>query len=529
MTMNGGGTVLWGPEVVRPGTGPLRVGRGADADVRLLHPAVSRQHAQLHLVGGRLVVQDLGSRLGVRVNGRRVREEKLGDGDRLEFGPVAYQVAGQQLHLLQQPEGMRLEASELGVARGGRTLLTGVGLGFAPGQFVGVLGGSGSGKTTLIKCLVGYVPPAAGRLSFDGLDLPANLDSYRDQVGYVPQEDVLYYPLTGRENLEFALRLRTGGDRSFEERQGTVNRALERLHLLEHADKRVAVLSGGQRKRLNVAVELLTQPRILFLDEPTSGLDPASELRLMQALKELAGQGTTVVCATHVLQNVGLFDQVIVVAAATVVYSGPPEHLLRRFGVPGYPELYERLEGLAPGMNPETKSAPADQEATGVARILDGIQLVKTRAKPGPTTAAGTSPRIGVVSQVVVQFLRGLRLILRDPWLLLLLVSQPVLIGLLINLSQIRPNGLEPIFLFAVVTAIWLGLNILQPLQFFRIAPGPASVSLLLVTTISAIGAVKGNGHPERSHLLLTPGGPPSFCPPGPRAWQNGRAAGSVR
>jgi ABC-type multidrug transport system ATPase subunit len=451
MTSNGTGG--WGPALISLTDGVTLVGRDTTAGVCLKHPAVSRRHAELRSTGGRLVVRDLGSRFGTRVNGEPVREQALQDGDRIGFATVLYQLRGGQLRLQVPAEGLRLEARGLAVVRGGSRLLDNVQFMVAAGQFVGLLGPSGAGKSTLLKCLAGYLPPAAGRLRCDDLELPGDLESYRPHVGYVPQEDLLYPALTGRENLEFALRLRNS-DLEAGERAGLIADTLERLHLAEHAGRPVASLSGGERKRFNVAVELLSRPRILFLDEPTSGLDPAGETRLMRLLRDLARRGVTVVCATHVMDNLGLFDQVVVVAGRTVLYSGSPEQVRAHFGVQSYPELYERLEKSPVSVRGSEASTPS-HSGTTVSKVLAGIELVPVTQPRSEAPA----PRIRLAQQIWVQCLRGLRLLLRDRPLLGLLIGQPVLIGLLINLSQLRPNGMAPIFLFAVVTSIWLGLN----------------------------------------------------------------------
>ena len=203
------------------------------------------------------------------------------------------------------------------------------------------------------------------------------------------------------------------------------------------ADSPAGKLSGGQRKRLNVAVELLARPRVLFLDEPTSGLDPATETRLMRVLENLAGRGTTVVCSTHVMENLGLFGQVVVVAGGTVRYSGPPQFLLSHFGVKDFPALYERLEDL-----------PAAPVAAPV-----GGSHVGAAPAPKPVTSGQGVRRLGSL------LARGFRIIARDRHLSLLLLAQPVVIGVLINLSQVRPDvGMEAL-LFAIVAAIWFGLS----------------------------------------------------------------------
>lgn len=468
------------PDEILVGASMLLVGRDPGAEVTLQHQAVSRIHAELRPVGGGVLLRDRSSRNGTRVNSARIQERLLQDGDRVEFGPIPYEYRAGRLRLKLPSDGIRLVAQGLAIIRGNSLLLSGIDLTVLPNQFVGILGPSGAGKSTLIKCLASYVSPAAGRLCFDDAELSVNQETYRSHLGYVPQDDVVYPQLTIRENLEFALDLRVAGDLQAEERADIVASVLKQVRLEKEADRLVKNLSGGQRKRVNVATELLGRPRILFLDEPTSGLDPAGETRLMQRLKELAGQGITVLCSTHVMDNLSLFDQVVIVAGGTLAYSGSPQDVLRHFGVTSYPELYEALENVphlptqavlasvvneTPGQQipirgPETaflvmSSIPNAADATSRARKATG-----TGGHQGtPTDRASATTQISLPTQVGVQFRRGMTLILRDPPLLGLLAGQPLLIGFLINLSQFRPTDLDSIFLFAVVTAVWLGLN----------------------------------------------------------------------
>lgn len=167
----------WGPDVIQPEQRTILVGRGSSVAIDLCHPAVSRWHAELCWSAGKLVVRDLGSRTGTSVNGKRISEQELKERARIEFGPVAYEMRGGRLCRLLVADGLRIEACDLAVERDGQRLLTGVNLTFAASQFIGILGPSGSGKTTLMKCLAGYLPPAAGELSFDNIELYANLDS----------------------------------------------------------------------------------------------------------------------------------------------------------------------------------------------------------------------------------------------------------------------------------------------------------------------------------------------------------------
>jgi ABC transport system ATP-binding/permease protein len=425
------------PDVIRVDRAVLRLGRDRAADVRLPHPAVSRRHAELRRDGSQTRVRDLGSQAGILVNGVAVADAVLKEGDRVAFGPVVYCLQAGELHRVGQVEGVRLDARDLAFRRGNATILEGVSLALPPGRFIGILGPSGAGKTTLLKGLTGFLPTTAGQIYYDGLDLAAHRDICRSLIGFVPQEDLVHATLTARENLDFALRLRVGKDLGSRERAAWVQGTLERLNLRDHADRPCRDLSGGQRKRVSVAVELLARPRLLFLDEPTAGLDPSTDRRLMKFLQELARSGTTVICTTHVMESVDLFDAVVVVAGGGVVGSGPPPGLLKHFQVADYAELYDKLESW-----PRPKARPL----------------------PPPPRAKGPQPgsaRSGLVGQTVTLIRRNLRLIARDRTLLALLVGQPLLIGLLIGLCQCTPYPFDAgaLLMFAVLACLWLGLN----------------------------------------------------------------------
>jgi len=429
------------PELIRIDRRLLYIGRAPSADVRLPHPAVSRWHAELRSDGAAIRVRDLGSRSGTFVNGIAVTTADLREDDVVSFGPVTYEVKGGLLHRVLHTKGVKLEARGLTILRGERTVLADVNLTIPPDYFVGILGPSGAGKTTLLKGLTGFLPAASGQVFLDGLDIVQYREACRAMIGFVPQENVMYSSLTARENLDFALRLRVADDLRPDERAAWVAPTLQRLSLAKHADQPVRTLSGGECKRVSVAVELLSRPRLLFLDEPTAGLDPAMEARIMQDLRELTRRGTTVVCSTHVLESLDQFDAVIVVAGGRVLGSGSPQNLLRHFNVSTYAKLYEQLE------NPP-----------GVVKHAILPPLAPSPAKPGRSP----STRVGTLSQITTQLLRGLLLVARDRVLLVLLIGQPLLIGFLISLSQINPGSkshLNLICTFAVVASIWLGLN----------------------------------------------------------------------
>lgn len=347
-----------------------------------------------------------------------------------------------------------------------------------PDEFVGILGPSGAGKSTLLNCLATYQMPTQGRIAFDGgRDQWVDLDEYRGILGYVPQQDVVYARLTVRENLVFAARLRLG-PRQAGEVAVAVDRALELVGLTVHSGKPTSVLSGGQCKRLNVAMELLKRPRLLLLDEPTSGLDPATESHLMEQLRVIARRGTTVACTTHLMDNVRLFDRVIVLGeqagSGRIAYSGPPDRLLDHFGCRNFADLYEKLR--SGDFHPVVQEPSASLDASSVERTSTDSNPIATIPRKAPAArpflkVAGSSeevtPRQMIESlvtsepagQLALLMHRSFHLLLRDRRLVGTLVAQPLLLGGLVCLSQYDALRAAPLLFFLIIVAIWMGLN----------------------------------------------------------------------
>ena len=219
--------------------------------------------------------------------------------------------------------GLHVQATGVArVLRRGSRILDDVTLAIEPGEVVGIIGTSGAGKTTLLDALAGVHPASHGTVRYDGLDIAQHGRRFRTLVGYVPQDDIIHRDLAVETTLRYAARLRLPDDRA-EAIDRAVQHTLETLDLLDRAAVRVGSLSGGQRKRVSIAAELLTRPRALFLDEPTSGLDPGTARALMTTLGRLAGEGTTVVLTTHNPDDLAGFDR----QRDVVEDPGPsPEH-----------------------------------------------------------------------------------------------------------------------------------------------------------------------------------------------------------
>ena len=216
------------------------------------------------------------------------------------------------------------------------------------GQFVAVVGPSGCGKSTLLKIIAGMAEPTFGAVSWHGRDLASEGDLDPHEIGYVPQFSIAFELLTVEENVSAAMRLRVAGLSSSERKQ-RVKAILQQVGLEPIADRQVRVLSGGQRRRIAMALEMVTSPKLLLCDEVTSGLDPKSEDELVALMRTLSRQnGRTVLCVTHSLRNLAAFDTVIVLHGGQLAYHGPPEFLTHYFQIKEPAGLFKQLEERKP-------------------------------------------------------------------------------------------------------------------------------------------------------------------------------------
>jgi ABC-type multidrug transport system ATPase subunit/pSer/pThr/pTyr-binding forkhead associated (FHA) protein len=306
---------------------------------------VSRHHAELRPTATGFEMVDLGSQNGTFINGVRVSAAPVRFGDVISVGGTSLVLGPDGLAEAEPRAGVSYAASGLRVLTPqGRVILDGISFALDEGSFLGVVGPSGSGKSTLVNALTGFRPASQGSVFFSGRDLYAEYEHIRQLIGYVPQDDVLHMELTVAQTLEFAAELRFPSDVAKADREQRIAEVLDELGLQERRDVRVASLSGGQRKRVSVALELLTRPSLLILDEPTSGLDPGYERSLMELLAALAGAGRTIVVVTHSVQSLHLCDRILCLApGGRMGWFGPPRELTAYFGRNDYQEVFRDL------------------------------------------------------------------------------------------------------------------------------------------------------------------------------------------
>jgi ABC-type multidrug transport system ATPase subunit len=283
------------------------------------------------------------------------------------------------------PRGVRIEVRELSCRvrdhrRSEVTLIEDASFTISPGQLVAIVGPSGAGKTTLLEAIAGLARAVSGTVRFDGIDVYENLGSFRSVLGFVPQDDIIHTDLPLRQTLRYAARLRLPSSSAASEIHAAVHGALDAVGLTGQADVRVGSLSGGQRKRASIAVELLTDPRVFLLDEPTSGLDPFTSAELVGRLRELADRTATVVFTTHSIDDLAQCDRVVFLTGrGRVGFVGTVDEALERFGVASVPELYRRLA------EPNLPTDTGDATGPTPAAVGDAQQVLGRPAASGLT------------------------------------------------------------------------------------------------------------------------------------------------
>ncbi len=424
----------------------VTIGRASDNQVVLNHPLVSRYHAILERMGKRFVIKDLRSSNGIYVNDQKIeREAYLKDWDQIRIGPYVFVISGQQLQG-QIEEGIRIDARNINqVVSSGLNLLKDISLTMEPNEFVALVGMSGAGKSTFMNAINGYWPASHGQVLVNGITLYDHYDMFRDDIGYVPQKDIVHAELTPESALDFVAQLRMPPDTSKQERQAVVADVLKDLDLTERKDIPISRLSGGQLKRVSIGVELLTKPRLFFLDEPTSGLDPGTEYDMMRLMRRLADQGRTIILITHATKNVMMCDKVIFLArGGNMAFYGAPEDALAYFDF--YRTDRERREkdmefdDIYRILNDESRGAPeAWRERYLQSQVyadLYGRSIAPgAQPVPGSMTQAGklqgSKKRVSSLRQFKVLSARNLKILVADKISLGLMVALAPVLGLM--------------------------------------------------------------------------------------------------
>jgi len=391
----------------------IRIGRDSANDWQIDDLTVSRFHAEIvQNDNGGFDLVDLRSANGSFINGISVRRREIEIGDLISIGGVTRRFTSDGLESPIGVEGIDIVAKELHFSVGAKELLSDINFHLGPRSLTAIVGPSGAGKSTLLNAITGRTTPTAGQILIGGRDLHKEYGDLSQRIGLVPQADILHTRLTVRQALTYGAALRFPSETSKQEREARVEEVMEKLELTPRADLRIDKLSGGQRKRASIGLELLTKPSILVLDEPTSGLDPGLDAHVMETLRKLADDGQTVVLVTHSVDNLNFCDNVVLMASGgRIAYAGPSSTVFTALGKNNWAEVFRMLS------SPEALLL-SNKKRSGVVSSITELPQEKVKKQSW-------------ARQLMTLSSRYLRVIASDRYYLGLLAAIPILIGLI--------------------------------------------------------------------------------------------------
>lgn len=456
----------------------LTVGRQAmPGQLVLDHPNVSRCHAAFDITDGTVVLRDLGGTNGTYVNGVLVLGSyRLTAGDRIDIGPFELTFDGTALTRVRRSGNVELLVRDVSYDVSGKQanapqrILHSASLRIRPSELVCIIGSNGAGKSTLINIMAGRMQPSEGAVLLNGVDLHANFEALKQNIAFVPQQDVLHEQLTLRQALNYAARLRLPPDTTTAQRHAVVDDATRSVDLLERLDQRIAALSGGQKKCASLASEILCRPSLLFLDEVTSGLDESTDWDIMRLLRRQADEGTTIVVVTHTLANLAQFcDKVICMGrGGQPTFIGEPREVLDFFAVRRLGAVFGRMDELGAECwraRFETTAGAITNRPPAEAPRLD-LQQPGERRTHEPELIMMLANLRRIIRQSRILLDRNVTLLLADRRTLKMAAIQSLLIGGLIGyafdsfgVGQERVTSENALLLLLGLSAIWLGCN----------------------------------------------------------------------
>ncbi|MFA7097242.1 MAG: FHA domain-containing protein [Gammaproteobacteria bacterium] len=458
-------------EVVhKPNTGlinkdKINIGRDHDNDIRISNIRVSRHHARLERIGVAWQIIDLDSANGTFVNGIRVKNSIISEQDSITVGGVPLDLIS--LFSRELPDwsaDLNLSGENLSFKVGNKTIVEPLNICLQPGQFIGLIGPSGCGKTTLMMMLNGYLKPSSGNVYINGVSLHHNPQAFQGQIGYVPQDDIIHRELTVEESLLYTSKLRLGDNITDHERSHQIAQILDALGLTMVKDTLIGSpekkgVSGGQRKRVNMAQELVTEPLFYFLDEPTSGLDPRSDKEVMKLLSDLTRRGHAVLLTTHKIDalNFSIFTHLLILSpGGKLAYFGPACDAVPYFGVSRPEDIFDVLEGTESGHLQQNYLQSNYYQACIQSRM---IKFNESNTKTDSRADVVHSVQADAFHQFLVLCQRTFLVKCRDHFSAAVLLLQAPIIGLFIYLVFKSSESFQALYFVLVVAAIWLGCS----------------------------------------------------------------------
>ena len=464
----------------------ITIGRRPSNTVVLNHPQVSANHAHLERSGTTYRIVDQNSTNHVYVNGQRITSSSLKPQDVIRIGPYDLVFTGTQL--IQQSSSRSIRIDTLNLIQYGdkqKILLNDISLTIPSGKFVAIVGGSGAGKTTLMDALNGTRPAKAGRVLYNGQDYYSSRASFSAQLGYVPQFNIIHKNLTVERVLYYAAKLRLPSDTTDQQIEERMKEVMEAVGIAQRRKLLVKKLSGGQQKRVSIALELLAKPNIFFLDEPTSGLDPGLDRKMMAMLRNIADkEGHTIILVTHATNNINTCDYVCFLApGGCLAYFGLPDEATAYFNQSDFADIYNALEPTDTDPDIPKKAEARFKQSS---QYKQYVALPRSQMPP-PQPGTGSSKPVQGNPWKQFRLLSGryLELLKNDRVnLLVLLLQAPIVAAILMLLiqfmlkptvftAQVLPITAEQVLFIMSFVAVLLGCNnsareIVKEIQIYR-------------------------------------------------------------
>ena len=440
----------------------ITIGRDPSCSLCINNSGVSKLHATIRRTEMGFCLYDNHTTNGTIVNGKKVDSEcLLKEKDIILIANSKLIFSGGMLNYIIYDNGMGLEAKDVvktvHTSKGNLNIVNHINLDIQPGEFIAIIGGSGAGKSSLLNCISGYSKPTQGKVLINGEDLYDNYETFKHMIGYVPQMDIVYNDLTVQSMLEYSAKLRMPSDTTVAEHKEMVARVIDMVELNGREKFLIKNLSGGQRKRVSIAVELLSDPNLFFLDEPSSGLDPGTEEKLMETLKRMSKMGKTIILITHNTMNIHLCDKIVFLGkGGNLCYYGEPGKAKEFFGVNNMVNIYNMVTD-----NSEEWKQKFNVYS-GRNQIEEELQSTGNNANPKIKKSGSVGRQTWILTQ------RYTSLMLHDVKRLLMLILQAPLLGFLIYLVSsenvfVRYDITKAILFSMSCCGFWIGiLNSIQ-------------------------------------------------------------------
>ena len=437
-------------------SGNISIGSSGSCDIVLTPSGIAKHHATIHHSQNKTSISDEGSLNGIYVNGQNITQSRtvpLNNLDIIFIGNTKLILSGNILFYQIFEKGIQLDAIDIvkkvKIKFKTREISSHVKMSIKPSEFVAFFGGSGAGKSTFMKCISGVDRPTSGTVLINGEDLYENYENLKYNIGYVPQDDIVFSNLTLHDTLQYAAKLRMPDNTSIKERNERITEVLDIVSLTDFENSYIRQLSGGQRKRASIAVELLADPNLFFLDEPTSGLDPGTERSIMKTLRKMSQMGKTIILVTHNTLNLHLCDKVAFFGdRGHLCFYGSPQEALDFFEVNDFVDIYTLInENLDYWYH----------------KFEDIREEIVPKTIPSGKSNNIENKKKSFIKQLIILIQRYIKLISNDFQQLLILFAQAPIVAILLvmvttdNLYKSYDDTKAILFSLGCAS-IWLGL-----------------------------------------------------------------------